>query len=187
MGTRYKYHTPDGGVPNNGCPPGTAPPQGAMFGPQYPFGGPPFGGPLPFIPPQFGGPSPYGQPMCFPCPGPPPPGPGPMMCFPTQPPPPPPYAPHPWGQNPWGTPTSGPSVPTLANERPPPGARVNGKLSKFSNKQTHIHGKKNTTFHLVLDGAKPWNWASGGTHRFTVCTASSTMPIDGKSLLLFPQ
>jgi hypothetical protein len=198
MGTRYRYHTPAGGPPNDGIPPGTEAPQGAMFCPPYPFGGPPaFGGPLPFGGPQFGppqcpppqfGPSPfgpppppYGQQMCFPAPGPPPPGPGPMMCFPNQ--PPPPYAPNPWAQNPWGMPMpiSGPSMPTKANERPPPGAHVNGNVAKFGNQQGHIFSKNNTTFHLTLDGAKPWNWGAGGNHRFQVYTAASSMPIDGKS------
>jgi hypothetical protein len=189
MGTRYRYHTPDGGAPNNGIPPGLEPPQGAMFGPQYPFGGPPpFGGPYLFGPPQFGpspfGPPPFGQPMCFPNQGPPPSGPGPMLCFPTQAPPPPP--PPPYTSSPWGTPypTAGPSVPSLANERPPPGARVNGQIAKFNNRQGHIHSKNNTTFHLALDGAKPWIWGAGNPHRFAVYTVTSSMPIDGKSPLL---
>lgn len=161
---------------------------GPQFGPP-PFGSSPFGPPPAFgPPPSFGPPSyaPWGQQVCFPSPGPPPPGPGPMMCFPNQ--PPPPYAPAPWGQNPWSLPmpVGGPQVPTKANERPPPGARVNGNIANFGNQQQgHIFAKNNTTFHLTLDGAKPWNWGQGGNHRFQVYTAASSMPIDGKTCSFF--
>ena len=70
----------------------------------------------------------------------------------------------------------GPSTPS-ALERPPPGARVNGELAKFNNKQGHIHSKNNTEFHVIVNGSKPWHWL-GGTHNLQRYTCASSMTID---------
>lgn len=166
MGTRYRYVTPDGGPPGDGIPPGLEPPQGAVFGCPYPCNGPPpfFSGP--FGPPMFAQPPPPApNMMCFASQGPPPAGPGQTVCF--QAPGPPPYTPNPWH-------TARPSVPSLANERPPSGAYVKGHIAKLDNGEAVIPGPT-TTFHLVIDGVKPWHWS---TFRFKPAEVSSLLPFD---------
>ena len=106
--------------------------------------------------------------VCFSTSNAPPPGPGQMVCFPTS-------GPPPYTQNPW--PMGGPPAPSIANDRPPSGAYVNGKIAKLENGQAVFSGKT-TTFHLVLDGVKPWHWSSNGRHRFMSLQVSSRMPFD---------
>ena len=181
MGTQYRYRTHDGGPPNDGIPPGLEPPQGPPFGHPFPYVGPsPFGAPPswpnPFGPPTFGQHPGFCQPppniVCFGGQGPPP-GPNSMVCFSTS-------GPPPYTENPWHM--AGPPAPSIANKRPPSGAYVNGQIIKLKNGQGLLLPKDSTTtFHLILNGVKPWDWSTWsprGTCEFSPYEVLSTMAFD---------